>query len=158
MIITSRCCRLHDPDLVCSCHHWTTRIFPFCFPTFWIRLLWILPSPASSRLSLTGRPTEGWLEQVACGSLLPRSACRPTGGRLPVSAYVWLVPHHRRPLVCTAYLCICLCLCRNAGFVDVCPSCRNLGNRAGNSRGVQVIRKKNPCKMAVLWPSAASSG
>lgn len=44
-------------------------------------------------------------------------------------------------------------------FVPVCPAV-TLGNRAGNRRRVQPeqVIKKNPCKMAVLWPSVASSG
>lgn len=50
----------------------------------------------------------------------------------------------------------CLFVCV---FVLICPAV-TLCNRAGNRRGVQPeqVIKKNPCKMALLWPSVASSG
>ncbi len=66
---------------------------------------------------------------------------------------------HRYVAAC---LCICSFFCKSAFlcvFVIVCPAITR-GNRAGNRRGVQPeqVIKKNPCKMAVLRPSLASSG
>lgn len=61
-----------------------------------------------------------------------------------------------------AHKCICSYLWFSAlfcVFLLVCPALTS-GNRAGNRRGVQPeqVIKKNPCKMAVVWPSTASSG
>lgn len=52
------------------------------------------------------------------------------------------------------FISVCICV-----FALVCPAVTP-SNRAGNRRGVQPeqVIKKNPCKMAVLWPSVASSG
>lgn len=53
------------------------------------------------------------------------------------------------PCICS-HLSISGCLCAS---VLVRPAV-NLDNRAGNRRGVQPeqVIKKNPCKMATLWP------
>ena len=59
------------------------------------------------------------------------------------------------PCMCF-FLCISTCL---RVFVLLCPAV-TLSNIGGNSRGVQPeqVIKKNPCKMALLLPSVASSG
>lgn len=60
----------------------------------------------------------------------------------PVCAYAHFF---KRPFVCV--------------FVLVCPAV-TLGNKAGNGRGVQPeqVIKKNPCKMALLWPPLGKQG
>lgn len=105
----------------------------------------------------------GLLEQVACGRLLPRSACRPAGGCLPVCVSVcmhvkvciWNVSVNACVQTC---LCICSVLCQFVLSVCVC-TCLSCSNRAENRRGTepeQVI-KKTPCKMALLRLSVTSS-
>lgn len=67
----------------------------------------------------------GLLEQVACGRLLPRSACRPAGGCLPVCVSVcmhvkvciWNVSVNACVQTC---LCICSVLCQFVLSVCVC--------------------------------------
>lgn len=73
----------------------------------------------------------GLLEQVACGRLLPRSACRPAGGCLPVCVYLcvcmlksayemWAWMHACRPAF--AYVQFCASLCWVCVCVLVCPA------------------------------------
>ena len=59
-----------------------------------------------------------------------------------------------------AYLCICSYLCVTTCLCVLFCTALTSGNRGGNRRGVQPERviKKNPCKMAVVWLSPASSG